>query len=446
MPHSVSCVISVAEMSCRCRGGGDAARTSLRMPNTQCRTPKYPPRRNRSLCPPRLCGEEPWVGWGTVPDLPGGEAGPNLVELCPAGSFRLAGGEKGDPMKSVAATIDTLAAAAGGDVLGDGSVLIDGAAEAAQAGRGKVTYASNEKYLEEAVRAGASCIVVPKGLADARGSDASGQAAAREAGTSFIVVDDPRLSFARILGVLYPKVFPDPGIHSTAVLHPDATLGSDLRVGPYVVVEQGADIGDGCVLASGCYVGSDVVVGPDCCLGPNVVLYEGVRLGSKVNIEAGTVIGSQGFGWAPADGRYAGVPQVGTVVIEDDVDIGANVTIDRATLGETRVGKGTKIDNLVHVAHNVRIGEHCAISGQVGIAGSSVLGDWVVLAGQVGVADHVVIGENVKVGAKSGISSGKIVRGNQIIWGIPARELREAKRQAATLARLSKARERNQSG
>jgi UDP-3-O-[3-hydroxymyristoyl] glucosamine N-acyltransferase len=173
-----------------------------------------------------------------------------------------------------------------------------------------------------------------------------------------------------------------------------------------------------------------------------VVLYDGVKLCARVNVEAGTVIGSQGFGWAPADGRYAGVPQVGTVVIEDDVDIGANVTIDRATLGETRIGKGTKIDNLVHIAHNVRIGEHCAISGQVGIAGSSTLGDWVILAGQVGVADHAVIEDHVIVGAKSGVSSGKIVRANQIIWGIPARELREAKRQAATLARLSKTRDR----
>jgi UDP-3-O-[3-hydroxymyristoyl] glucosamine N-acyltransferase len=348
-------------------------------------------------------------------------------------------------MKPVAAAIDRLAAAAGGDVLGDGSLLIDGAAEAAHAGHGKVTYASSEKYLEDALAAGASCIVVPKHLMEGPRSDTAQTSKAQEAGVSFIVVDDARLAFARILGVLYPRRVPDPGVHPTAVIHAEARLGTALSIGPYTVVERGASLGDGCVLASGCHVGSDVEIGSSCSLGPNVVLYEGVRLGSRVNVEAGTVIGSQGFGWAPADGRYAGVPQVGTVVIEDDVDIGANVTIDRATLGETRVGQGTKIDNLVHIAHNVRIGKHCAISGQVGIAGSSTVGDWVVLAGQVGVADHVVIGDNVKVGAKSGISSGKIVRGNQIIWGIPARELKEAKRQAATLARLSKSRERNQS-
>jgi UDP-3-O-[3-hydroxymyristoyl] glucosamine N-acyltransferase len=347
-------------------------------------------------------------------------------------------------MKPVAAAIDELAAAAGGDVLGDGSLMIEGAAEAAHAGRGKVTYASSEKYLEEALEAGASCIVVPKDLVAGLARGAARLTKAQEVGTSFIVVDEPRLAFARILGVLYPRQNPRPGVHPTAVLHGQAAFGADVSIGPYVVVEQGARIGDGCVLGSGCYVGAEVEMGPSCTVGPNVVLYEGVKLGSRVNVEAGTVIGSQGFGWAPADGRYAGVPQVGTVVIEDDVDIGANVTIDRATLGETRVGQGTKIDNLVHIAHNVRIGQHCAISGQVGIAGSSTLGDWVVLAGQVGVADHVVIGDNVKVGAKSGISSGKIVRGNQIIWGIPARELKEAKRQAATLARLSKSRERNQ--
>ncbi len=391
-----------------------------------------------------VIGRLPCRGEEAAPSCQGDSAVLTWPNFVLAGASALApGGEKGDPMKPVAAAIDELAAVAGGDVVGDGSRVIDGAAEAAHAGRGKVTYASSEKYLEEALEAGASCIVAPKNLVGAPAPNLVRVTRAREAGTSFIVVDDPRLAFARILGVLYPRQAPEPGVHPTAVLHAGATFGVEVSVGPYAVVEQGARVGDRCILGSGCYVGPDVEMGLSCCLGPNVVLYEGVKLGSRVNVEAGTVIGSQGFGWAPADGRYAGVPQVGTVVIEDDVDIGANVTIDRATLGETRVGKGTKIDNLVHIAHNVRIGQHCAISGQVGIAGSSTLGDWVVLAGQVGVADHVVIGDNVKVGAKSGISSGKIVRGNQIIWGIPARELKEAKRQAATLARLSKSRERN---
>ncbi len=345
-------------------------------------------------------------------------------------------------MRAVARSVGELARVAGGEVIGDDSLLIHGAGEARHAGRGQITYATGEKYFNEAVEAGASCVVLSRGLMGTYGPGDELRLRAKKSGMSLILVDDARLAFAGMLAELYPHPAPAPGIHATAVIHADAILGEEVSLGPYVVVDEGARVGRHCVFASGCHVGRNVEVGAECDLGPHVVLYEGVKLGSRVKLEAGTVVGSQGFGWTPAGGGYAGVPQVGTVVIEDDVYIGANVTIDRATLGETRVGKGTKIDNLVHIAHNVRIGEHCAISGQVGIAGSSTLGDWVILAGQVGVADHVVIGDHVIVGAKSGIPSRKVVHANQTIWGIPARELKEAKRQAATLARLSKARDR----
>jgi UDP-3-O-[3-hydroxymyristoyl] glucosamine N-acyltransferase len=345
-------------------------------------------------------------------------------------------------MQAVARNVGELASVAGGEVIGDDSLLIHGAGEARHAGCGQITYATSEKYVGEALEAGASCVVLSRGLVDSYGPGDELRLRARKSGVSLILVDEARLAFAKILAALYPRRALVPGVHPTAVIHAEASLGEDASLEPHVVVEEGARIGRRCALAAGCYVGREVEMGDDCHLGPYVVLYEGVKLGSRVNLEAGTVVGSQGFGWTPADGCYAGVPQVGTVIIEDDVNIGANVTIDRATLGETRIGQGTKIDNLVHVAHNVRIGEHCAISGQVGIAGSSTLGDWVILAGQVGVADHVVIGDHVIVGAKSGISSRKVVHANQTIWGIPARELKKAKRQAATLARLSKARDR----
>jgi UDP-3-O-[3-hydroxymyristoyl] glucosamine N-acyltransferase len=245
---------------------------------------------------------------------------------------------------------------------------------------------------------------------------------------------NPHLALARALSIFHPEPVSVPGIHSTAVTAADARVASDACVGPLCVLGPGTEVGPGTILEAQVAVGARVRIGAGCRIHPHVTLRDDVVLGDRVIIHSGAVIGADGFGYARDGHRYVKIPQVGRVVIEDDVEIGANVCIDRATLDETRIGRGTKIDNLVQIGHNVRIGADTAIVAQTGISGSVRVGSRVTLAGQVGVVDHVEIGDDVTVGAQAGVT--KDVPPQATVLGAPAVPHTEFKRQLAALARL----------
>jgi UDP-3-O-[3-hydroxymyristoyl] glucosamine N-acyltransferase len=226
------------------------------------------------------------------------------------------------------------------------------------------------------------------------------------------------------------------GIHPTAVIAPGAKLSPGVAVGAHTIIEDGVVIEEGSVIYGNCYVGAEAHLGKDCLIYPNVVLRERVSLGNRVIIHSGTVIGSDGYGYIPVDGKHMKIPQVGTVLIEDDVEIGANVTVDRARFDKTIIGEGTKIDNLVQIGHNVTIGKHCLIVAQSGIAGSTKLGDYVILAAQSGLVGHIEIGDGAIVGAQSGVS--KSIKAGEKVFGYPAQPMKDALKNNAHIQRLDK--------
>jgi UDP-3-O-[3-hydroxymyristoyl] glucosamine N-acyltransferase len=236
---------------------------------------------------------------------------------------------------------------------------------------------------------------------------------------------------------LHPEPACKPGIHPSAVIALSAVVANDCTIGANVVIGERSTIGRGSRLMAGCVVGDDVTVGEFCTLHPNVTIYSHVRLQNRVILHSGCVIGADGFGFAFTGEHYEKFPQIGSVDIEDDVELGANTCIDRAALGTTRIGKGTKIDNMVHVGHNCTIGRHVVIAAQSGFSGGVVIGDYAVIGGQVGVGDKATIQSKAVVGSGAGILSSKIVRAGEPVWGTPARPLREHLRQLAMLARLS---------
>jgi UDP-3-O-[3-hydroxymyristoyl] glucosamine N-acyltransferase len=278
---------------------------------------------------------------------------------------------------------------AGGEVIGDPETEITGVAGIKEAGRGDITYLAAERYLRYLRDTGASCVIVKKPLE----------------GVSFaqLRVGNPHYAFARALECFYPQNPPAPGISDKAVISDTASLGKDVHVSPFVCIGDDVSIGDGSVLLPGACIGKETRIGRNCVIHANVTVRERVFLGDRVIVHAGSVIGSDGFGYVLEGGAHYKIPQVGGVVIEDDVEIGSNVSIDRATLGNTTIGKGTKIDNLVQIAHNVTIGEKSLLMSQVGIAGSSELGSFVTLAGQVGVADHTSIDSGTIIAAQAGV-------------------------------------------
>jgi UDP-3-O-[3-hydroxymyristoyl] glucosamine N-acyltransferase len=246
---------------------------------------------------------------------------------------------------------------------------------------------------------------------------------------------NPYLVFARILGLLYPETRRvDAGVDPTAVVHAESRIDPSTGVGPLCHVKKGAIIGRNCRLISSVFVGEDVTIGESCLFHPGVRILYGVKIGSNVILHPGVVVGSDGFGFAEAEGGFEKFPQVGSVEIGDDVEIGANTTIDRGALGDTRIGRGTKIDNLVQIAHNVEIGENCIIVSQVGISGSTKVGNGVILAGQVGLVGHIHIGDQVTVAAQSGVTH-SAPSGKRLL-GSPARDAMESKRIEAALRRL----------
>lgn len=301
--------------------------------------------------------------------------------------------------------LSDLAARAGARLSGDGDVVVTGVAPIEEAGPGQVTFLANPKYTPFARDSKASAIIAKDCVEGAR--------------AAFLLSDNPYYTFALVVELFHPPLRRPAGISPAASIHPDARVGRDVAVSPFVVVEKDAVIGDRTVLSPGVVVGEGAVVGEDCLLYPNVVLYHGVRVGARVILHAGCVIGSDGFGFAPSPKGFRKIPQVGTVEIGDDVEIGANTTVDRAALGVTRIDRGTKLDNLVQVGHNVAIGSDTAIAAQAGISGSCKIGSRVMIGGQAGLAGHLEVEDGILLGAKCGVA-GTVRASEAKVWsGIP---------------------------
>lgn len=330
-------------------------------------------------------------------------------------------------MSQAKVTVRALAERIGGQVRGDDSLEISGAAPAGEGKPGEISFATGPAQVARALEGQASCLIVGES-----------SEAVDTGGVTVIVVKEPKQAFTDVLRMLHPDERPAPGIHVAAVIEDGVPLGRDVHVGAGAIVGRGAQLEDRVAICAGASVGADVRIGRDSILHPRSVVYPGAVLGERVIVHSGAVLGADGFGYVTRDGRHEKFPQVGTLVIGDDVEIGANSTIDRGALGPTTIGVGTKIDNLVQIGHNVQIGSHCFICALVGIGGSAEIGDGVILAGQVGVGDHATIESNVVVGGRGGVLPNKVVRSGQIVWGVPARPIRDAKRQQAALNRLPK--------
>lgn len=320
-----------------------------------------------------------------------------------------------------------LARAIGATLDGDGDLLLHGVAPLDQAGPGDVSFLANPRYRQEAETSGAGALIV-----------ATGEQALRA--PVLLRASNPYLAFARALQAFHPAALSEGRVSPRAVVGEDVVLGDGAIVEPLAVLGDGCRIGARTRILSGAVLGRGVVVGEDCVIHPHVTLYDGVRVGARVILHAGAVVGSDGFGFAKEGRTYHKIPQVGTVVIEDDVEIGANATVDRATLGKTVIGAGTKIDNLVQVAHNVRIGAGSALAAQVGIAGSATLGEGATMGGQSGVSGHLSLGRNVTIAGKSAVF--KDLADGAFVSGVPARPIRDWQRGQAALGRLEALRAR----
>jgi UDP-3-O-[3-hydroxymyristoyl] glucosamine N-acyltransferase len=314
-------------------------------------------------------------------------------------------------------------------VLGDETVQLTGISSVASAAAGDLIFADNERNLRPALESGASAVIAGDFVTGATNSK------------PLLLAAQPRLAFARAAQLLCPKPERSPGIHPSATIHASARLADGVTVEEAVLIGAGVQIGANTRIGAGSVIGAKVSIGRDCDLCPNVTVYPGVLIGDRAIVHSGAVLGSDGFGYVrdPATGRYEKFPQVGRLEIEDDVEIGANTTIDRGALDATCIGRGTKIDNLVHIAHNCQIGEDVVIAAQTGLSGSAVLENGVVVAGQVGIADHVRIESGAILGAQCGVPSKKVIRGKGVVfWGTPARPIREYLKELALLARLAK--------
>jgi UDP-3-O-[3-hydroxymyristoyl] glucosamine N-acyltransferase len=319
-------------------------------------------------------------------------------------------------------TLGNLAALIDAEVVGDPGLAISGVAGLDTAREGDIVFAEDERTLQVALGSPASAVIVGKSVGESR--------------KPLLKTSDPKYAFSRLLYHFHPPRRPAPGVHPTAVVSEAAELGRDAAIGPNVVIEDGVRIGDRCVVNAGCFLGRNVVLGPDCLLYPGVTIYHECVLGARVAIHSGTVIGGDGFGYVCHEGKQEKLLQVGNVVIGDDVEIGCNTCVDRASFGSTRIGRGTKIDNHVQIGHNAELGEDCIVVSQVGISGSVKIGNGCILAGQVGVADHAVLEDRVIVGAQSGVPRGKRIRSGQVVLGSPARNADEFKKTWAVIASL----------
>src|SRR3954464_4137474 len=310
----------------------------------------------------------------------------------------------------------------GGQFSGLRDKPITSVAPLAAAGADQLSFLSNRKYAAELAATKAGAILVPRKL---EGDD-----------PRWIRVDDPYFAFAKIMTRWFSNRPAPKGVSPKAVVSSSAKLGSSVTLGHFAVIGENVVIGNNVTIFQGVSIEADSVIGDDCIIYPNVVIYDGTRIGKRCIIHSGVIIGSDGYGFATHGGKHHKIPQIGIVRIEDDVEIGAGTTIDRAALGETVIGEGTKIDNLVQIGHNVKVGKHCLLVSQVGIAGSTELGDYVAVAGQSGFAGHLKIGTGVQVAAKSAVL--RDVPDNTKVMGSPAVPFRDFARREAALKRLSK--------
>ena len=307
---------------------------------------------------------------------------------------------------------------------GTGDTEITGVASLQEAREGDVTFFGNPRYLAQLRASKASAAIVPQGFDEA-------------IAPVLLRVENPSAAFAAAVAAFAPVESPAPvGVHPSAVVDPGATLASGVSVGPLSVIEAGAVIGEGSVIGSGCLIGREVRIGRGCRLYPGAIIRERCILGDRVILQPGAVIGSCGFGYELREGRHVKIPQTGIVEIGNDVEIGANTTIDRARFGRTVIGEGSKIDNLVQIAHNVQIGPHTILCSQVGIAGSTRVGSYVTLAGQVGLAGHIEVGDKAVLAAKAGVS--KNVPAEAMLIGAPAKPMKEWKQGNFYLSQLGK--------
>ncbi len=318
-------------------------------------------------------------------------------------------------------TIREVAQLLGGEVIGDDTQVITGISSLTEASPGDISFLANPKYESYLGETKATAVLVA--------------APHQTKNLVQIVVPNPDFAFARVVATFGPKAVPPPiGIHPTAVIGERTKIGANAAIGPYAVITDGAVIGDNAVIYPHVYIGHESIIGADCTFYPQVSIRERCQIGNRVILHSGVVIGSDGFGYASVEGVHHKIPQVGIVVVEDDVEIGANSCLDRARFGKTRIGKGTKIDNLVQIAHNVETGHHCIVVAQVGVAGSSKLGNYVTLAGQAGIGGHLTIGDQAIVTAKAGVS--KNIPARLVVRGIPAQEIKTAQAQEVAVRRL----------
>ena len=325
--------------------------------------------------------------------------------------------------------VSEIAEAVGARVVGDSGVEVSNVSSIAAASPGDIVFVEGEKGLAAALQSRASAVI------------AGDYAEAAKTSKALLIVSHPRLAFARAAELVRDPAKRNPGVHPSAAVHEPAELGEQVSIDVHASIEAGSRIGDRTWIGANCVIARGVDIGEDCLIYPNVTIYSGTNLGNRVTVHAGAVLGSDGFGYVrdAVSGRYEKFPQIGKLEIEDDVEIGANATIDRGALEITRIGRGTKIDNLVHIGHNCLIGENVIIAAQAGFSGSIVIENNVIIGGQVGVGEHARIEEGVMIGGQGGVLPKKVLRGKGVaFWGTPAKPLREYLRQLAALARLGK--------
>ena len=308
---------------------------------------------------------------------------------------------------------------------GDGQLEICRVTSLEDAGPADLSFVTKGKMLKLADASRAGCLLVPQDFAGAR---------------TLIRVPDPRMAVARVIAALHPAPRATPGIHPSASVDSGANVDPGATIGPFVSIGAGTSIGAGARVGSGSAIGSGVRIGARTTLHPRVTIYDGVSVGDDCVLHSGSVIGADGFGFVLVNGAYEKFPQIGRVEIGNRVEIGANACIDRAALGVTSIGDGTKLDNMVHIAHNCRLGKHVVIAAQTGMSGGVIVEDYAVIGGQVGIGDKVRIESRAVIGSGAGILTSKVVRGGQVVWGTPARPLKEYLEQLAVLSRLAKKR------
>jgi len=321
-----------------------------------------------------------------------------------------------------------LAEAIGARLEGDAAAEIRGVAAPERAGPHDLIYVEAAKHADRATASAALCVIADEGAA--------------LAGKTILRHKQPKLAFAKAAALLLERAPIASGVHQTAIVAPLTRLSPGVSIGPYAVIGEDVHVGSGTQIGAHTVVGAGCWIGENCRIHPRVTLYAGVRIGHRAEIHSGAVIGADGFGYAHGEGRYWKFPHAGIVEIGDDAEIGANTTIDRGSLDDTRIGDGAKLDNLVHIGHNCKIGEHTVMAAQVGLSGSCVIGKNVVIGGQVGFGEHCRVEDGAIAGAQAGIPTGKTIRAGQTVWGTPAREIGKFKEVYVWYARLPELAER----